>query len=72
MTTSTSPRPTPGQAALVRVSAALDRAEQLLRDEEYDPEVLLVSTPLRVIAYIRSAVDGHDATSGDAVAGSSS
>lgn len=71
MTTSTSSHPAASEAALARVTTALDRAEQLLRDEEYALELLLVSTPLRVIAYIRSAIDGHDPTSGDAVARSS-
>lgn len=46
------------EAALARILAALDRAEQLLRDENTTPETLQVTTPLRVIAYVRKAAEG--------------
>ncbi|MGW8431810.1 hypothetical protein ACWGJ9_12005 [Curtobacterium citreum] len=49
---------TDAEAALARVHAALTRAEQLLSDETTTPETLQVTTPERVIAYVRKAAAG--------------
>lgn len=49
---------TDAETALARVHAALNRAEELLRDENTTPETLQVTTPERVIAYVRAAAAG--------------